>query len=302
MSKTITKPVPIRERIRAANTDLIESQTLHQRLMAYSQTARAATVENVDEQYRARLLAGEDPVDLVDDYIAAKNRETAAVQFGRVVAGILQSTLDTSVHETAFVDHALDMCRTELEQIMSRVDEHRDLIKSHPETADAAIRHGSLDDYQTVEQILTDYDQLIAEYRRQIRLGNPSLGGQLIDSVQCRDFLDVSTYWLHQRRTTSVLEDYPDPTIRGWFRGLPAPSSRTRAEQILTIADHGPWMPDPDTLAAVTRIAEQLCRHRWNTGTIGQDRTIFAGHLAQLRHLTHDEPIPEQKPAARRLA
>ncbi|MFC3243221.1 hypothetical protein ACFOJ6_13655 [Gordonia humi] len=240
--------------------------------------------------------------DLVDEYVAAKNRETALHLFGtNVIRTTLESvTLPTRL-ETAFVDTALDMCRDELETIMGRVDEHRDLIARHPDSAEAALATGELEAWETVEQILGDYDQLLAEYRRQIRLANDGLGGPLIGSVQCRDFLDVSSYWQHQRRTTSILEGYPDQTIRAWFR--PADTrGRSRAEHLLAVADSGPWMPDARDLAAATGIAEQLCRHRWNTGTLGADRQFFARQIANLRRITHDEPLPEQKPAARRLA
>ncbi|WOC12582.1 hypothetical protein [Gordonia sp. MP11Mi] len=297
MAKTTTKTLPIRERIRAANTDLVDAQALRERLLGWN----PQRTENVDDQYRARLTAGADPATLLDDYIEAKGRENLAGQFGLIVRDVLQRVTDQRDYERAFVDTALDMCRDELDTIMARVDSNRDLIARH-ETAETAARNGDLEAWQTVEGLLDDYDQLTAEYRRQIRLADSSLHGPLIGSAQCRDFLDVSSYWMHQRRVTSILEDYPDHTIRAWFRGLPNTGGHSRAEWILTVADHQPWMPDADELRQATTIAEQLCRHRWNSGNAGADRQFFAANMANLRHITHDEPLPEQKPRARRVA
>lgn len=302
MPKTTTKTPPIRERIEAANTDLQNARGLHARLMAYSSTARAERVD-VDEQFRDRLRNGADPDDLVNDYVDAKARQIAVDLFGsNVVASTLQHTVLPVSLEKNFVDTALDMCQDELDSIMARVDEHRDLIERHTTDARTAMAVSTADDYQTVEQILDDYDRLRAEYRRQLRLHDEGLGAKAIDSVHCRDFLDIDPHWLRRRSVTSILEEYPDPAILGWFRGLTVPTDRTRAETILAVADHQPWLPSADELRTIDNAADQLCRHNWHSGNVGRDRAHFANLTATIRNITHDEPIPDTGPKQRRLA
>ncbi|GAC81152.1 hypothetical protein SAMN04488550_1170 [Gordonia malaquae] len=301
MRKTATKTLPIRERIEAANTDLQNARGLKARLMAYSSTARAERVD-VDEQFRDRLRNGADPDDLVNDYVDAKARQIAVDLFGsNVVASTLQHTVLPVSLEKSFVDTALDMCQDELDSIMARVDKHRDLIERHTTDARTAMAAGTADEYQTAEQILDDYDRLRAEYKRQIRLRDEGLTGTAIDSVHCRDFLDVDPHWLRRRSVTSILEEYPDPAILRWFRGLTVPIDRTRAETILAVADHQPWLPSADELRTIDNAADQLCRHNWHSGNVGRDRAHFANLTATIRNITHHEPLP-QPGTTRRLA
>ncbi|MGB3699315.1 MAG: hypothetical protein WBA05_17950 [Gordonia sp. (in: high G+C Gram-positive bacteria)] len=296
-TRSATTPKPLKDRIREANTAYTHQTELHARLMQYSQTTPHS---NVDEQFRERLHAGEDPAHLIDDYVTAKNRENIAQQFGRIVADILQRTASPRSREAQFADQALDLCRDELATIMSRVTKHRALLEQHPATIDAALAAGSLDDYRTVEQILDDYDALRVEYGRQIRLQDAGLTGPKIGAVECRHFVDVDLYFVNKRRRASILEGYPDEQILAWFRPEQI-STSSRAEHLLLIADNEPWLPNADELGKVNHAVDQLCAHQWHTGNLGRDRHLFADYQAQLNNIVFNEPLPE--PAlTRRLA
>lgn len=300
MAKTTTiERLPIRQRIEAANTELQNAKALQARLRQYTDTN--GVIVDVDEQFRNRIRAGADPADLVDEYIDARNRQTALGLFGsNVVRSLLERvTLPVNL-EKAFADDALDMCRDELDRIMAAVTEHRNLIEQHPATIDAALAAGSLDDWQTVEDLLNDYDQLRAEYRRQIRLQDSGLSGPKIGAVECKHFVDIDLYFVNMRRRTSILEGYQDQEILRWFRPE-WNSTNSRSEHLLRIADNQPWLPDADELGKLNHIVEQLCNHQWHTGNLGSDRQFFDNQQAQLKHIVFDEPLPEPS-QSRRLA
>lgn len=297
-TKQAPTPTPLRERIRAANEAYTQATSLHSRLMNYAQ---ATTTENVDETFRAQLIEGADPATLLDDYIEAKVRANAELQFGNLIRDLLQRSAVPVALEESFADTGVELCRDELAAIMGRVAEHRTLIEQHPATIEVAVNAGAVDDWRTVEQILDDYDALRMEYRRQVRLQNPGLGGPVIDAVECKHFADVNTYWTHKRHRASILEGYPDREIWEWFRPSTPATASTRAEHLLTIADNDPWMPDADDLSKVATIIDHLCNHRWHTGSVSRDRQAFDGYRSQLDTILWNKPAPPM-PLTRRLA
>lgn len=267
---------PLSERIRDANTDLRAATELRTRLTAF-QTQQH--LNDTDDEYLERIRTGTDDLTrLRDDYIVAKTAQTASVQFRNLIAAEL-SRIDTRAAERRFAHTALDMCRVELDDIMARVEEHRTLIEQHPDTVEAALRHGTIKDYETVESILGDYDALRAEYRRQVQLIDSDLGARAIDSIQCRNFLDIDPGWRLSRSTTAIMSSYPDAELLGWFRNLPPQrDSFTRTQWLLTLADNEPCLLDPDQITTITREADQLCRRPWNSARVGSDRAAFHQH------------------------
>ena len=295
-TKTATPPKPLRDRIREANSAYKHQTGLHSRLMQFAQTQTAG---DVNRDFIVRLEAGEDPAKLRDEYIDAKVRADAEHQYRGLISQMLQR-VDTQSAEARFADEALDLCRDELDAIMGRVAKNRPLIEQHPATIEAALAAGSLDDWQTVEQILDDYDALRVEYRRQIRLQDAGLTGPKIGAVECRHFVDLDLYFVNMRRRTSILNGYPDSQILAWFRPERT-STGSRAEHLLLIADNEPWLPDANELNQINRVVEQLCSHQWHTGNLGRDRQIFDGYQSQLKNIVFNEPLPEPT-LTRRLA
>ncbi|UQE75801.1 hypothetical protein MYK68_04095 [Gordonia sp. PP30] len=277
-----TVDLPLRERIRQANTGLQHANTVRDQINRFAATRHA---HNVDTDYTEKLHAGADPAELIDDYCAAKLRENAENAFGALTANVLQRVADPRSHEEHFAETALAMCRDELDAIFTRVDQHRDLIAEHPMTAEAAL-NGNIDDYQTVQKILSDYDALRAEYVRQIRLLNPAIGGATINGIQARDFLAIDPYWARKRAVVPISDSYPEPQIVQWFRSGHTIKPLAPNQWILAVADHQPWLPTPVQLDTIVSQLEQLCSRPWHSATAGTDRGWFTQAIAAISSAT----------------
>lgn len=284
---TKTKTLPIRERIRQANTGLQEAVALRERLQNFAATREFG---NADVDAKRRLYAGDDPADVFNDYAVAIAQQGASDLFGKLTANILQTLAVAQTFEERFTDEALTICRDELDSIMARVAKHRHLIENHPTTAEEALRVGNLSDWETVEQILTDYQALRAEHARQVRLQDKALLTRVVDSFQCREFLDVDRHWAYRRRTTPIADNYPAPEVLRFFRAdVPTITNQGPAQWILTVADHQPWLPDATQIATLNNRLEQLCSRPWHTDRSRADRTWFAESLAEIRIISSQQ-------------
>lgn len=281
---TKTAALPIGERIRAANTELQAADAISDKIGRF---AAARQPHSVDAEYIEKMLAGADPADILDDYCAAKARENAEAAFRALTANVMQRIADPRRYEEHFADTAIEMCREELDTIMSRVAANRELIEQHPDTIEAALSSGNLADWETVEQILADYDALRTEYNRQIRRQDQTLNTRISNSFQCRDFLTIDPHWAFKRRTARIVDNYPAPEMIQFFRGdMPDTTTPTPTQWILAVADHQPWLPDAAQIAALNHKLEQLCTYPWHTDRIRADRTWFAENLAEIRIIT----------------
>lgn len=201
-------------------------------------------------------------------YVTDLQQVTAAAGFHTLMVRSHRQAYDAAdAAERAGTDHALDFLRTELATLMEEVDEHRAVLASHPENAEAAINAGAdgLDRWKIAEDLISRYAELRSEHRRYCMLQD----GQPLHFAtigQCAGFLEADPYWARLRSTRGG-SNSTDAAIAAWMStqagGEPHrngiwPDTISRADWLLIVADNEPWLPDAGHIGELGHRCEQL--------------------------------------------
>ncbi|WP_370501196.1 hypothetical protein NWT09_14115 [Mycolicibacterium sp. jd] len=229
--------------------------------------------------YRARIFAAADAdVDSLDDlrqdYITDRAIWQGAAAFAEQVSQALrQASEDMKTARLTGSRAALDYLRTQLDDLMAEVREHRDIIATHPKSAEHVINAGNAaqKNWNLVEGLISRYDELRAAHRDYVRIQTDGSAGQDFATCgQIATFIDHDPSWLYRRGTAPGSQSQVEE-IRAWFnasrgRVKPAdvnrvdiwPQSYRASQWLLIVADNQPWLPDGTTIKRSAQTANQL--------------------------------------------
>lgn len=220
---------PLSERILDAVPGYRDAESRAEIIRPHAMAARQHVTEathEVDTSFRAIiervLAAGENLDDVFKQYEIAHSSQMHRKAFNRLILEVAESVeqrpreiLDS--HRNS-ADTVLEFLHAEMDSLFAEINQHRDVLAAHPESAEAAlfVEDGAAR-WKLVGEFIDRYDELRTEHRKVMRRQDPDFNPRPFYFVaQTPHFLAVEPYWIVKRRLSSPPNQRRTEMIEVW--------------------------------------------------------------------------------------